>query len=163
MSNLIQRAGILLDATASSPEEAVRICGQLLVQLGAVSEEYAQAMWERENAFSSAIGLGFAIPHGTDASRKYVKFDQLVFLRLNSEIQWGDEMVKGVLGIASQGDGHVEILGNFAELVQEDAEREVLLSTGDTEQVLNLLSSAASRRKSAPAANCCALRCRQHW
>ncbi len=142
MSNLIQRAGILLDATASSPEEAVRICGQLLVQLGAVSEEYAQAMWERENAFSSAIGLGFAIPHGTDASRKYVKFDQLVFLRLNSEIQWGDEMVKGVLGIASQGDGHVEILGNFAELVQEDAEREVLLSTGDTEQVLNLLSRA---------------------
>lgn len=120
----------------------VRICGQLLVQLGAVSEEYAQAMWERENAFSSAIGLGFAIPHGTDASRKYVKFDQLVFLRLNSEIQWGDEMVKGVLGIASQGDGHVEILGNFAELVQEDAEREVLLSTGDTEQVLNLLSRA---------------------
>ena len=142
MSNLIQRAGILLDATASSPEEAVRICGQLLVQLGAVSEEYAQAMWERENAFSSAIGLGFAIPHGTDASRMYVKFDQLVFLRLNSEIQWGDEMVKGVLGIASQGDGHVEILGNFAELVQEDAEREVLLSTGDTEQVLNLLSRA---------------------
>ena len=142
MSNLIQRAGILLDGTASSPEEAVRICGQLLVQLGAVSEEYAQAMWERENAFSSAIGLGFAIPHGTDASRRYVKFDQLVFLRLNSEIQWGDEMVKGVLGIASQGDGHVEILGNFAELVQEDAEREVLLSTGDTEQVLNLLSRA---------------------
>lgn len=142
MSNLIQRAGILLDATASSPEEAVRICGQLLVQLGAVSEEYAQAMWERENAFSSAIGLGFAIPHGTDASRKYVLFDQLVFLRLNSEIQWGDEMVKGVLGIASQGDGHVEILGNFAELVQEDAERQVLLSTGNTEQVLNLLSRA---------------------
>ena len=142
MSNLIQRAGILLDATASSSEEAVRICGQLLLQLGAVSEEYAQAMWERENAFSSAIGMGFAIPHGTDASRKYVKFDQLVFLRLNSEIQWGDEMVKGVLGIASQGDGHVEILGNFAELVQEDAEREVLLSTGDTEQVLNLLSRA---------------------
>jgi mannitol/fructose-specific phosphotransferase system IIA component len=142
MSNLIQRAGILLDATASSPEEAVRICGQLLVQLGAVSEEYAQAMWERENAFSSAIGMGFAIPHGTDASRKYVKFDQLVFLRLNTEIQWGDEQVRGVLGIASQGDGHVEILGNFAELVQEDAECEVLLSTGDTEQVLNLLSRA---------------------
>lgn len=142
MSNLIQRAGILLDATASSPEEAVRICGQLLVQLGAVSEEYAQAMWERENAFSSAIGMGFAIPHGTDASRKYVKFDQLVFLRLNTEIQWGDEQVRGVLGIASQGDGHVEILGNFAELVQEDAEREVLISTGNTEQVLNLLSRA---------------------
>jgi mannitol/fructose-specific phosphotransferase system IIA component len=142
MSNLIQKAGILLDATASSPEEAVRICGQLLVQLGAVSGEYADAMWERENAFSSAIGMGFAIPHGTDSSRKFVKFDQLVYLRLTSEIQWGDEQVRGVLGIASQGDGHVEILGNFAELVQEDADREALLSTGSAEQVLALLSRA---------------------
>jgi mannitol/fructose-specific phosphotransferase system IIA component len=47
-----------------------------------------------------------------------------------------------VLGIASQGDGHIEILGNFAELVQEDADREALLSTGSAEQVLALLSRA---------------------
>lgn len=142
MNNLIQRAGILLDATASSPEEAVRICGELLVKLGSVSDEYAKAMWEREQAFSSAIGMGFAIPHGTDDSRKYVKFDQLVFLRLQSEVQWGEERVKAVLGIASQGDGHVEILGNFAELVQVDADREALLTAGSVDQVLALLSRA---------------------
>ena len=142
MNNLIQRAGILLDATASSPEEAVRICGELLVKLGSVSDEYAKAMWEREQAFSSAIGMGFAIPHGTDDSRKYVKFDQLVFLRLQSEVQWGEERVKAVLGIASQGDGHVEILGNFAELVQVDADRGALLTAGSVDQVLALLSRA---------------------
>ncbi len=140
MTNLIQRAGILLDAAASSSEEAVSICGQLLIELGAVEPEYASAMWERENAFSSAIGLGFAIPHGTDDSRKYVKFDQLVFLRLTDEIAWGDEMVRAVLGIASRGDGHVEILGNFAELVQEDHHRQALLSSGDEAAVLELLS-----------------------
>ncbi len=140
MTNLIQRAGILLDAAASSSEEAVSICGQLLIELGAVEPEYASAMWERENAFSSAIGLGFAIPHGTDDSRKYVKFDQLVFLRLTDEIAWGDEMVRAVLGIASRGDGHVEILGNFAELVQEDHHRQALLSSGDEAVVLELLS-----------------------
>lgn len=139
MTNLIQRAGILLDAAASSSEEAVSICGQLLIELGAVEPEYASAMWERENAFSSAIGLGFAIPHGTDDSRKYVKFDQLVFLRLTDEIAWGDEMVRAVLGIASRGDGHVEILGNFAELVQEDHHRQALLSSGDEAAVLELL------------------------
>jgi mannitol PTS system EIIA component len=120
----------------------VRICGELLVKLGSVSDEYAKAMWEREQAFSSAIGMGFAIPHGTDDSRKYVKFDQLVFLRLQSEVQWGEERVKAVLGIASQGDAHVEILGNFAELVQVDADREALLTTGNGDQVLALLSRA---------------------
>lgn len=142
MTDLITRAGILLDATASSPEEAVRICGKLLVELGAVTEEYVEAMWQREQSFSSAIGLGFAIPHGTDESRKYVKFDQLVFLRLTEEISWGDELVSAVLGIASQGDGHVEILGNFAEIVQEDNYRELLLKTGTVEQIWKLLGRA---------------------
>ncbi len=144
MTNLIQRAGILLDAAASSSEEAVSICGQLLIELGAVEPDYAKAMWERENAFSSAIGLGFAIPHGTDDSRRFVKFDQLVFLRLTNEIAWGDEMVKAVLGIASRGDGHVEILGNFAELVQEELHREALLASGNEATVLELLSRTGS-------------------
>ena len=144
MTNLIQRAGILLDAAASSSEEAVSICGQLLIELGAVAPDYAKAMWERENAFSSAIGLGFAIPHGTDDSRRFVKFDQLVFLRLRNEIAWGDEMVKAVLGIASRGDGHVEILGNFAELVQDELHRQALLASGDEAVVLELLSRTGS-------------------
>lgn len=139
MTDLISLDGISLDVTASSAEEAVAFSGKLLVSLGAVSKEYADAMWEREQKFSSAIGLGFAIPHGTDESRLHVKFDQLVFLRLREEIQWGDEMVKCVLGIASRGDGHVEILGNFAELVQDEKSLEVLLSSRDKAEVRDLI------------------------
>ncbi len=139
MTDLITLDGISLDATASSPEEAVALSGKLLVKLGAVSQEYADAMWEREQKFSSAIGLGFAIPHGTDESRVHVKYDQLVFLRLQTQIQWGEESVKCVLGIASQGDGHVEILGNFAELVQDEKSLEMLLSTGTEAEVRDLI------------------------
>ena len=139
MTDLISLDGISLDAAASSKEEAVALSGKLLVELGAVSQEYADAMWEREQKFSSAIGLGFAIPHGTDESRVHVKFDQLVFLRLPQEIEWGDEMVKCVLGIASQGDGHVEILGNFAELVQDEKSLEMLVSSGTDVQVRDLI------------------------
>ena len=146
MTDLITLDGISLDAAASSPEEAVALSGKLLVELGAVSQEYADAMWEREQKFSSAIGLGFAIPHGTDESRVHVKYDQLVFLRLQSEIQWGEESVKCVLGIASQGDGHVEILGNFAELVQDETSLEMLLSTGTKAEVRDLILMRAEDR-----------------
>ena len=139
MPDLIQKAGIRLDAAASSPEEAVRICGELLIELGAISQEYADAMWEREQKFSSAIGMGFAIPHGTDESRVHVVFDQLVFLRLTSPLTWGDEEVRCVLGIASSGDGHVEILGNLAELIQDEEKLEVLAASGDAAQVLSLI------------------------
>ncbi|MGA1113889.1 MAG: PTS sugar transporter subunit IIA [Aquiluna sp.] len=139
MPDLIQRAGIRLDVTASSSEEAVRICGELLLELGAIGPEYAAAMWEREQKFSSAIGMGFAIPHGTDESRVHVVFDQLVFLRLASPITWGDEEVRCVLGIASSGDGHVEILGNLAELIQDETKLEVLVASGSADQVLELI------------------------
>ena len=139
MTDLIQKAGIRLDAAASSPEEAVRICGELLLELGAIKAEYAAAMWEREQKFSSAIGMGFAIPHGTDESRVHVNFDQLVFLRLAAPISWGDEEVSCVLGIASSGDGHVEILGNLAELIQDEQKLEVLVASGNEDKVLELI------------------------
>ena len=141
MTNLVQQAGIKLDATASSPEEAVRICGELLVELGAISSEYADAMWEREQVFPSAIGLGFAIPHGTDESRKHVIFDQLVFVRLAKPIAWGDDEVTCVLGIASQGDGHVELLGNLAELIQDEEKLAIFQESTNQSEIVELLLS----------------------
>ena len=139
MADLLQQAGISLDATASSAEEAVGICGQLLVDLGAVTPDYAQAMWEREQIFPSAIGGGFAIPHGTDESRVHVLFDQLVFVRFTEPISWEGEEVTACVGIASAGDGHVELLGNLAELLLDDDARELLLASTDTETIQSVL------------------------
>ena len=139
MTDLVQQAGIKLDATASSPEEAVDICGKLLVELGAVTNAYAEAMWEREEIFPSAIGMGFAIPHGTDESRVHVIFDQLVFVRLAKPIEWADDEVTCVLGIASQGDGHVELLGNLAEMIQDEDKLEILQNSQNPEEIAQLL------------------------
>jgi len=141
MADLLQQAGISLDATASSSEEAVGICGQLLVDLGAVTPDYAQAMWEREQIFPSAIGGGFAIPHGTDESRVHVLFDQLVFVRLTEPITWEGEEVTACVGIASKGDGHVELLGNLAELLLDDDARELLLTSTDRETIQSVLTT----------------------
>ena len=139
MADLLQLAGISLDATASSREEAVRICGDMLNDLGAVDPKYAEAMWEREQIFPSEIGGGFAIPHGTDESRVHVKFDQLVFVRFASPFTWSSEEVEACVGIASQGDGHVELLGTLAELLLDDEARNFLLNSQDAEAIRQLL------------------------
>lgn len=141
MADLLQLAGMSLDATASSKEEAVRICGEMLLNLGAIEQGYADAMWEREQIFPSEIGSGFAIPHGTDESRKFVKFDQLVFLRFVEPFTWENEVVEACVGIASQGDGHVELLGTLAELLMEDDAREFLLRSHDAEGIRQVLLS----------------------
>jgi mannitol/fructose-specific phosphotransferase system IIA component len=139
MANLLQLAGIALDATASSREEAVALCGAKLVELGAVSPEYADAMWEREQIFPSEMGEGFAIPHGTDESRKYVNFDQLVFIRLQQEITWVNEPVTVCVGIASAGDGHVEILGNLADVLMDDDAANILRTSQNPQAILDLI------------------------
>jgi mannitol/fructose-specific phosphotransferase system IIA component len=139
MANLLQLAGIALDAMASSREEAIALCGAKLVELGAVSPEYADAMWEREEIFPSEMGEGFAIPHGTDESRKYVNFDQLVFIRLQQEITWVNEPVTVCVGIASAGDGHVEILGNLADVLMDDDAANILRTSQNPQAILDLI------------------------
>ena len=139
MADLLQLAGITLDAAASSREEAVALCGKTLVELGAVSVEYADAMWEREQVFPSEMGEGFAIPHGTDESRAFVKFDQLVFLRLGEEITWVNEPVSVCVGIASAGDGHVEILGNLADILMDDDAAHILRTSTNPEEIRDLI------------------------
>ncbi len=139
MADLLQLAGIVLDATASSREEAVAVCGQLLVDLGAVSPEYAEAMWEREQVFPSEIGSGFAIPHGTDESRKYVLFDQLVFVRFRTPFTWVAEEVSVAIGIASAGDGHVELLGNLADILLDEHSSDLLLRSSSASEIRDLI------------------------
>jgi PTS system mannitol-specific IIA component len=139
MADLLHTAGIVLDATASSREEAVAICGTVLLNLGAITPEYRDAMWEREQIFPSEIGNGFAIPHGTDESRVHVKFDQLVFVRLAAPITWVSDEVSVVIGIASAGDGHVEILGNLADILLDEDHANVLLTSNSAEEIRDLI------------------------
>jgi PTS system mannitol-specific IIA component len=144
MTDLLQLAGIELSATASSREEAVVFCGNKLVALGAVNADYVSAMWEREQILSSCLGEGFAIPHGTDASRAFVNFDQLVFVRFQEPIAWEDQEVRVCIGIAAKGDAHVDILGNLADLLMDERSTHRLLSSESRQEILDLVTGGKS-------------------
>ena len=140
MTNFLQLAGIRLGATASSREEAVRLCGELLQGLGAVESGYIDAMWERENIISSYMGEGVALPHGTDASRKNVNFAQLVFVRFSEPVDWDGEEVKLCIGIAAKGDEHGELLGNLAEKLLDPSSYKSLMESTSTTELLELIN-----------------------
>ena len=141
MSNQLVLAGIRLDATASSQEEAVRLCGSVLQELGAVSPEYLDAMVEREKIVSSYMGEGVAIPHGTDESRKYVKFTQLVFVRFANPVDWEGEKVTLCIGIAAKGDEHGELLGNLADKLLDENSYSTLMNSASEQEILDLLNA----------------------
>lgn len=142
MSNdLLTTAGIRLGVTASSREEAVRTCGEILSDLGAIQPQYIDAMWEREQIFSSYIGEGVAIPHGTDASREFVNFAQLCLVRFSEPVDWDGEMVSIAIGIASRGSEHSDLLGGLANLLLDDESAELLRTTTDQQTIVDLLQT----------------------
>ena len=143
MPNLLTQTGIHFGATASSKGEAVALCGAQFINLGAATQEYSDAMWEREQIASSYLGNAVAMPHGTDESRKYVNFGQIVFIRFAAPFIWDDEEVKLCIGIAAQGDEHVEIIGNLAEALLDDEKFEILLNTTDKSKVLEILNPSS--------------------
>jgi mannitol PTS system EIIA component len=137
---LLSLEGIHLAATASSQEEAVARCGDKLIELGAVLPDYAKAMYQREQIFSSYMGNGVAIPHGTDESRSLVNFGQLVFLRFIEPVPWQGELVSICIGIAAREDEHVEILGNLADVLVDEESLSRLKESSSAEEILRLLT-----------------------
>ena len=140
--SILTSAGIRLNRTASSREEAVRLAGDLLVGLGAVRPAYVDGMWERELLMSSFIGEATAIPHGTDASRVHVNFAQLALLRFTGPVDWDGDDVRLVIGIASANDDHVETLGRLAEILLDDQRRTVLFHDDDPDAIARLIGKA---------------------
>jgi mannitol/fructose-specific phosphotransferase system IIA component len=86
------------------------------------------------------MGEGVALPHGTDASRKYVNFAQLVLVRFANQVEWDGEQVRLCIGIAAKGDEHGELLGDLAEKLLDEKSYKQLMESNSTTELLELLN-----------------------
>jgi mannitol/fructose-specific phosphotransferase system IIA component len=141
MAALLPPDGIRLGLQSSDRFDAVRQSGQVLVEIGAVEAPYIDAMLERERLISTSLGEGFAIPHGTDESKRYIRETMLSFLQFPDGVAWDDDDVIVCVGIAAVGDEHVGVLANLARIltVPESAAR--LRAAERPEDVLAILAS----------------------
>jgi mannitol/fructose-specific phosphotransferase system IIA component len=98
-------------------------------------------MVARENIISSYMGEGVALPHGTDDSRKYVNFTQLVFVRFVNPVDWEGEQVKLCIGIAAKGDEHGELLGNLADKLLDESSYSTLMNSSSEQEILDLINA----------------------
>ena len=141
MAALLPRDGIRLGLQASDRFDAVRQSGQVLVEIGAVEPPYIDAMLERERQISTSLGEGFAIPHGTDESRRWIHETMLSFLQFPDGVEWDDDDVIVCVGIAAVGDEHVGVLASLARVLMVPEHAARLRSAERPEEVLSLLGS----------------------
>ena len=140
LTSLLAESSIRLDSHATDRLDAVRQCGQALLEAGAVDESYIDAMLQREHSVSTFVGEGVAIPHGTLAGKEAVKQDALVVLRFPDGVDWDGNDVRVCVGIAAAGGGHIALLSQLAEILLDPEKAEQLRSATTAEQVYTLLT-----------------------
>ena len=140
MPEVLGRDGIRLGLAAADKWDAIRRCGALLDELGAVEAGYAEAMLERERSVSTYIGEGVAIPHGTDAARALVRRTTLGVLQFPAGVDWNGQRVTLCVAIAAKGEEHVAVLSALAQILMEPDAAERLRTSSDVDEVHRLLS-----------------------
>ncbi|HZN76170.1 MAG TPA: PTS sugar transporter subunit IIA [Micromonosporaceae bacterium] len=130
---------IRLREHAATRDDAIRRCGGVLVEIGAVDPTYVDAMLERERSISTYVGEGVAIPHGTNAGKAAVRRDALAVLRFPDGVDWGGNPVEVCVAIAAQGDGHVDLLAELAEILMDPDRAAALRQATDPQEVMRLL------------------------
>ncbi len=136
---ILQRNAVRLDERAATRDDAIRRCGGVLVEVGAVDPVYVEAMLERERSISTYVGEGVAIPHGTLEGKGAVRRDALAVVRFPETVDWGGNPVTVCVAIAAQGDGHVDLLAELAEILMDEDRADALRKATDPDDVLQIL------------------------
>ncbi|MEP6561509.1 MAG: PTS sugar transporter subunit IIA [Nakamurella sp.] len=141
MSDILTLSQIKVPGTATSKDEAIKEAGQILVDAGAVTSAYIEAMYEREKSVSTYMGNFLAIPHGTNEAKDEIKASALSVVRYESPIDWDGNEVRFAVGIAGLNNGHLEILGKIAVIFSDMDEVDKMIAAGSAEEVFALLNA----------------------
>jgi PTS system mannitol-specific IIA component len=137
--DILTRANVVAEGSATTKDEAIREAGALLVSSGAVDPSYVDAMLEREKSVSTYMGNLLAIPHGTNESKDAIKTSALSFVRYPAPIDWDGEEVRFAVGIAGVGDEHLGILSKIAIIFSDEDEVAKLVNAKDADDLYALL------------------------
>ncbi|MCD8916233.1 PTS sugar transporter subunit IIA [Staphylococcus simulans] len=142
MSELFSNENIFLNQSFKDQNEAIEKAGQALVNAGAVTESYIQAMKDREEVVSTYMGNGLAIPHGTEEAKNAVLQSGLTLLQVPEGVQWGDETAKVIVGIAGKDGEHLDLLSKIAITFSEEENVDRILNAQSAEEIKAVFEEA---------------------
>lgn len=138
---VLAKDNILTGLKTESKDDAILRAGHLLEQKGYVQKGYAEAMLKRENESTTYMGMGIAIPHGTDEAKKDIIRSGIVILQYPEGVDFGNEKAYLIAGIAGKGDEHIEILASLGETFEDEDKLKTLMSAEDPNIIYNILNN----------------------
>ncbi len=133
---------IQVGCTSLPREEAIRASGELLVQKGCVDADYIDAMVERDKLTSVYMGMGVAIPHGTNEAKDAVHRTGVVLQQYPEGVDFDGEKAYLLFGIAGKGNEHLEVLAAVCKAIEDEAVLEKMKTTDDVDWIVSVLNQA---------------------
>lgn len=142
-AEILGRDAIVVGLESVDRDTAIDVVGRMLLDRGVISEGYLAGMHDREATMSTFLGNGVAMPHGTFDTKSAVLGTGIVVAQYPDGIEWGDSgTVHLVIGLAAEGDGHVQILSQLAEVLQDEELCAELWTTSDVDRLHAVLNEA---------------------
>lgn len=141
-TEVLARDAIALGQSATGMDEAIDFVGGILVDRGIVGVGYIPGMKDREETVSTYLGNGVALPHGTIATQDEIRGTGIVVAQYPDGVDWGAGTAHLVIGLAAQGDEHVAVLSQLAEVLQDEELCEQLWVTDDVDFVYSTLNGS---------------------
>ena len=135
-NTLLNEGNILLGLESESKEEAIIRAGELLFNNGYTKYEYIDSMLERENIISPYIGLGIAIPHGTESGKSEVEKAGIIVLQYPKGIKFGTQTAYLLIAVAAKHDEHLEIISSIAKSLEDIELIEKIKTTTNPKDIL---------------------------
>lgn len=140
MKEVLVPDGILLNLPVMTKQEAIKKAGQTLVNLNYVTSDYIECMFDREKEIETYLGNHIAIPHGTNESKQFIKNSGIVLLQFKHAIDYGEEKVHLVLGIAGEGNKHLEILSKIAICLLDQDNLAQIINSNSKQEILKIIN-----------------------
>lgn len=113
ISDILKEEFIKCNVEVNNKSEAINLVFKIMQENQAVKPEYLDSMIKRDEKVSVAIGNLLAIAHGEENSDNLINHNFICLLHLKNEIEWDNNLVKVVLGLAVSRESTMEIIGNI--------------------------------------------------
>lgn len=113
ISDILKEEFIKCNVEVNNKTEAINLVFKIMQENHAVKPEYLQSMIKRDEKVSVAIGNLLAIAHGEENSNNLINHNFICLIHLKNEIEWDNNLVKVVLGLAVSRESTMEIIGNI--------------------------------------------------
>ena len=136
---------VLLESTARTRGEAIKELVDRLWLAGrtAAADKVEEAIWRREDSYSTGVGFGFAIPH---CKSPELTANSIGILKLQTPVDWQSadgQPVRMVLMLAvREADGaeaHIKIFAKLARKIMHEEFRERLLHETNAEAMVSYI------------------------